>query len=219
MTAVRAQNLLGHEEKALYKLEARRELAVSPAAREKLGDDVARLARQVGERQARDGHEAAMAETVDLAAARGEEPVRPSAGPARVLSRDGLEWLIEKRRLAPGVRDAGRYYRMVYLVFGDPNRLRSNFDFTVQGWPSFRGEEARLWAREQLDGAHAALAEAARGRGWKRNIGAIIADVTAVAGEGRTLRELAGGKRDAAATRERYLLWGLQVLAAHWRLG
>ena len=218
MTAVRAQNLLAHEAKALDKLEARRELAVGPAAREKVGDEVARLARRVGERQARDAHEAALGEVCELAAARGEATVRPASGPMRVLCRDGLEWLIEKRRLAPALRDAGRHYRMLYLVYGDPNRLRSNVDFTVRGWPSARGKEARIWAREQLDLAHAALAEAARGRGWKRNIGAIIGDVAAVAGEGRTLRELAGGKRDAAATRERYLLWALEVVAGHWRL-
>ena len=219
MPAVQAKDLLAHEEKALGRIEARRDLALSHAARDRLGEDVARLSRQVNARQDRAWTDAALAEVCDLAAARGEDPLRRAAGPVRVLCRDGLEWLIEKRRLEPTTREAGRHYRLLYLVCGEPDRTRSNIDFTVRGMPSLKGHEARAWARGELDAAHAALTDAARARGWKRNISRIIADLAAVAGEGKTLRALAGGRRDAAATRERYLLWALEVLAQHWRCG
>lgn len=132
-------------------------------------------------------------------------------GPTNLLARDGLLWLVRKRRINLAQRNAAEDYRKFFTVIfagggrsciGDSTGGNAN-THGADDLPPLRNAAAR----EQLDRARrVGLAGDER----------LIALVDAVAGRGETLRELAKGDKDAAAILETELRVALRFLARHW---
>ena len=175
------------------------------------------LAHRAEERAA----ERSLAQVISIRQARGDTVVRQGRGAVNIPSSDGLLWLRHKGRISVTQNLAAEHYRRRYerLPAGS---VRSGLDFAARGEQSEGAAFLQARAREEIHGergAHAAVRAAAARQGYGKGVSRIVADLEAVIGEGRTFRELTGGRKEAAATRERYVLWALDVLAGHWGVG
>src|SRR5581483_7731580 len=147
-------------------------------------------------------------ESVNLAKDRGELVEFVDRGPIRILNRDGLLWLIAKRRLGPALRDAAERYRSDYQIIHG-GVLRSCLDDSRSGGAGAEAMEALRRARENLEGA--------RVKGLARD-GSMTWLMDEVAGKGSTLRDLAQGNQQDAAAYEVEFRIACRLLARHYGL-
>lgn len=127
-------------------------------------------------------------------------------GPTRLLARDGLLWLVAKKRITAAQRMAAERYRTIYAVlFASP--IRSCIADTIGSAPGDALTVAKANARQALDRARKiALADDLT----------MIRLVDEVAGKGSTIRDLAGGDKHRADTLEVELKVALRLLARHF---
>ena len=124
-------------------------------------------------------------------------------GPTKLLVRDGLLWLVEKRRINAAQRMAGERYRGHYELIHSGGLKSCIADTIGGGDPS----AAIAAARRHLD-------EARRKGLVSDNTLIWLADE--VAGKGTTLREIAAGDKHRAADLETELGVALRLLARHY---
>lgn len=184
----------------------------------------AQLAQQELERQHRDREQAkrevardrakevqrGINDTVDTARAHGAEPgdiEQPANGPTRILNRDGLLWLIAKKRLNQAQRDAAERYRADFTIV-EGGSLRSCIDDRIGGGGGL-AVETITHARWRLKDA--------REIGLVRDPG-FIGIMDAVAGLGTTLRELANSDAYKTTTLEVEFRIACRLLARHYGL-
>lgn len=152
-------------------------------------------------------------ETLDLARGRGEEVVIEAAetgvGRGRIKSRDGLHSLFETRALTPAQWNAGRAYRLCFEAASAglkiANLQGAGGGCSAGAFGRSAGELRRAYLMSRLAGFDQMLGAGRKGR-------ARLAIVRAVAGEGRTVGELAGGSGDGHARRKETLIEGLDLI-------
>lgn len=172
--------------------------------------EMARLMRERDgtlERITREAHEA---ETVGLAALRGEEidisPRKPGEPAKPMLRRSGLDWLWKKRRISEHQQIAGLRYGDEYRVAEDFS-LRSCLAGAPTGGDAFSRQDLKREMTQRL--------AAARAHGLGGHEG-MIALCDRVCGDGRTIRQMSGDSDAEAAKNEAILCIALDLLAAHY---
>lgn len=157
--------------------------------------------------------EAGLAETVRLAAMRGEtmEQAPRKRGEARKPIRrvDGLTWLWNKKKLTIPQRLAGERYGEDWRI-GEEQSIRSCLDIKIRGGLPGEGPEARrLRAKRRLE---LAREQALAGQGK------LIGLCDLVCGQGISVTELASGGWRQVVAHEENLFTALDLLARHYRL-
>lgn len=130
-------------------------------------------------------------------------------GPTKLLVRDGLLWLVEKRRINAAQRMAGERYRSDYADLHHGG-MKSCLDDT----PGARFVSTELLPTLQHASARESL-NLARRKGLV-NDNTLIWLADEVAGKGTTLREIAAGDKHRAADLETELGVALRLLARHY---
>jgi hypothetical protein len=148
-----------------------------------------------------------IAEQVALAHDRGEEVEEAQRGPVRVLTRDGLLWLIQKGRLNAAQRSAAERFRRDYAIVH------------LVGVGSCLGGDGGAAATGSTDNAIVMKLEAARRLERVRKEALhrderLVTIVDEVVGRGRTIRECAKGSKPLAEMLEAELCVALRLLAA-----
>lgn len=172
-------------------------------------DERRRLMASEAARQAkaeRDSLARSIAETVALAEKRGETTETGKDGRVRIMSRDGLAWLIHRGDLEPHqVQAADRYRRDWALSEAGlyPSALADRVDGGGSGVVSLT--EVHNWARGRIDDVER---EALRG------LMSVIPLVRGVCGHGYTLRDLVG--KDGQAAGLARLQVALDMMAIHY---
>ncbi len=144
-----------------------------------------------------------MAETISLAQARGETVDTDRAGSTRILNRDGLLWLKQKKRMSQAEMAALERYRDLYE--------RAHAGPTGSSWNAAGGggagmgpkAEVRAQAIWELDDARKAVCHDEQ----------MIRLLDQVAGLGVTLRDLGQGQKDAVNSLETELRVAARLLA------
>jgi hypothetical protein len=126
-------------------------------------------------------------------------------GPVRLLARDGLLWLVAKRRINVAQRMAAEHYRGHYAILF-ASHIRSCLADTIGGGAS---------PLVQTKAITRDLIERAREKGLSGDQ-ALIWLVDEVCGKGSTLRELARDDKHAALALEIELRVALRLLARHY---
>ncbi len=124
-------------------------------------------------------------------------------GPVKLLVRDGLLWLVEKRRVNAAQRMAGERYRGHYELIHSGGLKSCIADTIGGGDPS----AAIAAARRHLDEAR---------RKGLVNDNTLIWLADEVAGKGTTLRELAAGDQKRSEALEIEFVVALRFLARHY---
>ena len=152
---------------------------------------------------------ASLTRAMDLADAKGEATERGAANEqGRVLSRDGLLWLKQKKKLPQSELMALEKYReLCTRIYAGP--VVSGFGEGASGarLPGFAPTEARTIALHEITGA--------RERALYRDR-AMIWLVDEVAGKGETLVSLAKGDKHEATRLEHELRVAARLLARHF---
>lgn len=156
------------------------------------GEMFAQIEAALNERAERKEVEAAGAAQERLLAARGVDTVETQS---KTKARDGLLWLIAKKRLTPQRADIGQRYSLLYgRVLSDG--LTSSCNDNGRGQGGEDPVEARMMARHNLDAVRWHIRHATGGER--------LADLLdAVCGRGDSLRQMAGG--------DGYRAFGLEV--------
>ena len=130
-------------------------------------------------------------------------------GPTKLLVRDGLLWLVEKRRINAAQRMAGERYRSDYAAIHE-----TGFKSCLNDSPGARFVSTELLPTLQHASARESLNLARRHGLVNDNTLIWLADE--VAGKGTTLREIAAGDKHRAADLETELGVALRLLARHY---
>lgn len=157
-------------------------------------------------RQERDEIQASIAETVDLAKARGEQVDRKE-GRVRI-ARDGLVWLRDKRNVPAKYYDAALKFREDYERANGTGVVSCLADQSGSGGGASGPNDAMLRARDDLKEALAALGSPL-----------LHPYVINVAGEGRMLSDPVFGP-DPKRAEQHYIpcVIALDILARHYRM-
>lgn len=178
---------------------------MSAAALARSAAEAARREALEAERAEREATRAGLAAQVATARARGEAVnVGDGRGPVRMLSRDGLLWLISRKRLSAEQRGAAEMFRGLYRLVH-----LGGVGSCISGSVGGPGAGETMTA-SKLD----AIGRLSRIRGevLRRDEG-MIAVLEAVAGRGETIRDLARGDQAVAALLEAELGVALRLIA------
>lgn len=128
-------------------------------------------------------------------------------GTVRLLCRDGLLWLVQKRRLSEGQRSAAERYRTDYERARAGDVKASGLEYLGGGGDGTEALQSKVEAIQKL--------KRARDDGLLGDE-AMISLLDAVAGKGQTLRDLAMQDRKTADALEVEFRVGCRLLARHY---
>ncbi len=166
--------------------------------------DAVRRERDAAEREATRAHITATVAKEDPA-----DVIANADGQVRILVRDGLLWLVEKRRINAAQRMAGERYRADYA-----DLHHGGMKSCLDDMPGARFVSTELLPTLQHASARESL-NLARRKGLA-NDNTLIWLADEVAGKGTTLREIAAGDKHRAADLETELGVALRLLARHY---